>query len=258
MELVNELTSQDWGLVLSGGGGKGSYQIGVWKRLIEIGLFNRVRAIAGSSVGALNLVLFAYNNYQVANNIWSNIKPSQFLDMDISMIDFKQGLFKRDGLIELIDNFINLETVSKSNLDLFITASKCNKSGKSCDEIEYFKINGKTPGEIKDILLASSAMPYVYEHVNIDGVVYRDGGLQDNLPIKPIYDAGYRKIIIIPLSEVVEVDIAKFPNVTFLTISPTKSLGNLINGTLDFSKENSIERMALGYNDASNLFAHLM
>ena len=47
------------GLVLSGGGAKGAYQIGVWKALCEKGLDGDVAAISGTSVGAINAALFA-------------------------------------------------------------------------------------------------------------------------------------------------------------------------------------------------------
>ena len=40
------------GLVFSGGGGKGAYQIGVWKALREYGI--EADCVAGTSVGALN------------------------------------------------------------------------------------------------------------------------------------------------------------------------------------------------------------
>ena len=39
-------------LVLSGGGGRGSYQIGVWKALRDLGI--KFDIITGTSVGALN------------------------------------------------------------------------------------------------------------------------------------------------------------------------------------------------------------
>ena len=42
------------GLVFAAGGGKGSYEIGVWKYLHEIGLDQYVRAVSGTSVEALN------------------------------------------------------------------------------------------------------------------------------------------------------------------------------------------------------------
>lgn len=53
-----ENRKQDVGLVLSGGGGKGAYEIGVWKALDEYGVTPNIGAISGTSVGALNSALF--------------------------------------------------------------------------------------------------------------------------------------------------------------------------------------------------------
>ena len=67
------------GLVLAGGGGKGAYQIGVWKYLHECGLDRYVRAVSGTSVGSLNAALFASGDFQRAEDLWLNIQPSQIL-----------------------------------------------------------------------------------------------------------------------------------------------------------------------------------
>ena len=45
-------------LVLSGGGGKGAYEIGVWKAMRETGADKKIRAVSGASVGGLNGALF--------------------------------------------------------------------------------------------------------------------------------------------------------------------------------------------------------
>ena len=50
-------------VVLSGGGSKGAYQIGVWKYLEECGLAQHICAVSGTSVGALNAALFSTGNY---------------------------------------------------------------------------------------------------------------------------------------------------------------------------------------------------
>ena len=46
-------------LVLSGGGAKGAYQVGVWKAMTELGIAKDVRVISGTSVGGINAALFA-------------------------------------------------------------------------------------------------------------------------------------------------------------------------------------------------------
>ena len=47
------------GLVLSGGGGKGAYELGVWKALKELNLNKYISVFSGTSIGAFNAALFA-------------------------------------------------------------------------------------------------------------------------------------------------------------------------------------------------------
>ena len=47
------------GLVLSGGGAKGAYEVGVWQTLVDSGISKDIMAISGTSVGAINAALFA-------------------------------------------------------------------------------------------------------------------------------------------------------------------------------------------------------
>ncbi|HYG86904.1 MAG TPA: patatin-like phospholipase family protein [Azospirillum sp.] len=66
------------GLVLSGGGAKGAYQIGCWRALREAGI-PRFSVISGTSVGALNAALIAMGDYDVAAKLWEDISPDQVL-----------------------------------------------------------------------------------------------------------------------------------------------------------------------------------
>lgn len=50
---------QKIGLVLSGGG-KGAYEVGVWRAMEQLGLAKDIAAVSGTSVGALNAALFAH------------------------------------------------------------------------------------------------------------------------------------------------------------------------------------------------------
>ena len=58
-------------LVLSGGGAKGAYQIGVWKALKKLGV--KFDIVTGTSVGALNGTLIVQNEYRKAVKIWKKI-----------------------------------------------------------------------------------------------------------------------------------------------------------------------------------------
>ena len=67
------------GLVFAGGGGKGAYEIGVWKYLHEIGLDQYIRVVSGTSVGALNAALVVGSSYEVAEKLWMNIREDKIL-----------------------------------------------------------------------------------------------------------------------------------------------------------------------------------
>lgn len=242
-------TDKKWGLVLAGGGGKGSYQIGVIRAIREKLPGINITAVSGCSVGSLNMVLFLQDNQELAEEVWNNITPEQFLTPDLHIIDFKDGIMTRDGLLSIIDNKVNLNKVSQSNRILYAVVSKISLENNMKPEAEYLKLNKCSNDRIKDILLASSAIPYIYEPVNIDGVKYRDGGLADNLPIKPLYDMGIRNMIVAALSPDTKLPYDRYPGAEFIYIKPGRSLGDILSGTLDFNSSNAAVRMKMGYLD---------
>lgn len=61
--------SEPLALVLSGGGAKGAYEVGVWQELQAAGIASRVTAISGTSVGAINAALFA-TRPDAAETLW--------------------------------------------------------------------------------------------------------------------------------------------------------------------------------------------
>ena len=73
------------GLVLSGGGAKGGYEAGVYKALEEMGITERLTAFAGTSVGALNAVLFDCVG-SAAAEIWKSLRFTDMMMPDVSRI----------------------------------------------------------------------------------------------------------------------------------------------------------------------------
>ncbi|MDE5835270.1 MAG: patatin-like phospholipase family protein, partial [Ruminococcus sp.] len=72
------------GLVLSGGGAKGAYEIGVYKALSEIRADYYIDSIAGTSVGALNAVLMESCGAEYSEQIWRNLKITDMLNPNIN------------------------------------------------------------------------------------------------------------------------------------------------------------------------------
>ena len=58
-------------LVLSGGGSKGSYEIGVWKALRKLHI--KFDIVTGTSIGALNCALITQKSYYKALKLWNTV-----------------------------------------------------------------------------------------------------------------------------------------------------------------------------------------
>ena len=66
-------------LVLAGGGAKGSYQIGVWRALQELGWQPAI--ITGASVGTLNGCMFTLGKAREAEELWRSLEIHDVLEI---------------------------------------------------------------------------------------------------------------------------------------------------------------------------------
>lgn len=267
------------GIVFAGGGGKGSYEIGIWKYLEEIGLSRYVEAVSGTSVGALNAALFSGSSYEIAEDIWLNISqdkiltPKKYTKEEVCKVLLSAGLvgtastiflssfvplvlkkvlgdsfFSREGLEDIIEKARIFSRIQSGEIPCYVTCFNVSEK-----EPEYFKLSDYDNEDIVSLLLATSAIPVVFEKVDFHGKKYWDGGIPivgDNVPIKPLYDNGIEDIVVVHLDRETVIDKSKYPNAKIIEIVPSEDLGNLKNGTLDFSPEGSRERIELGYADA--------
>ena len=70
-------------LVLAGGGAKGSYQVGAWQALQELGWTPDI--ITGASVGALNGCLFTMGKSKEAEDLWRRLEIHDVLEVPDSL-----------------------------------------------------------------------------------------------------------------------------------------------------------------------------
>lgn len=242
------ILKNNYGIVLAGGGAKGAYQAGAIKALSEAGMLDLINFASGSSIGAINMCLLSQDNPTEGIKLWNSIDPLDIIDIDVNLIDGKEGIGSRDGLVEIINKNIDMEKIISSKINFYAAVSEFSKKNLE-PKAKYIYLNEYEPDMIMNILLASSALPVLYEPVDIEGVVYKDGGLTDNLPIKPLYDRGVRNFIIVLLSNTKKVPVENYPDADFIIIRPSISLGDLITGTLNFSKNEIKLREKLGYYD---------
>lgn len=251
------------GLVFAGGGGKGAYQVGVWKAIQEYELDQRITAVSGTSVGALNGVLFASSSVDRARDVWLNISPDKILSIDLSSWHRKfhnnffnipqstvelfagRGVFSRKGLTEIIQQSVHLSLINTHSMPVYATAYDAKTR-----QAHYFLLNRLSDEEKLKALLASAALPFVFDPVNIHNQTYWDGGLVDNTPITPLYDMGCSTILVVHLNRMAIIDKSKYPDAKIIEIFPKDSLGAFFDGTLDFSPANAQIRMEQGYRDA--------
>lgn len=267
------------GLVLAGGGGKGAYQIGVWRYLRETGIDRYVCAVSGTSVGALNAALFAAGDYEQAERIWRNIRPEiilppkKYTAEDVSRwleeagISGRKGAhppapalasalsarsgqslsFSREGLLQLMREGVDFSAIRNAAIPCYATCLAVPEL-----EVRRFDLRDYAPEEAQTILLASSAIPLVFESVEFGGQSYYDGGVPmvgDNTPVRPVFDQGVPYIIVVHLTQDVLLNHAKYPGSKLIEITPQTDLGGLTTGTLDFTAEGAARRMEQGYQD---------
>ena len=75
-------------LVLAGGGARGSYQVGVWRALTELGW--RPQIITGTSVGSLNGAMFALDLYETARDMWMSIRSQDVMELPEENADLSE------------------------------------------------------------------------------------------------------------------------------------------------------------------------
>lgn len=265
--VIGLCSAQEFGLVLSGGGGKGAYEVGVWKALNEYGVAQRITVISGSSVGGLNGALFACENIDTIEHIWKNIVPHK-LTMDKSS---KEVLISQDGLSDIID-FLHLSTLYKKTTpvvsvstvrDRFVLLKSIFSSPG--DYVHNFVLNDEYDDqERKKILLATSAVPLICDSIKLrDGYYYMDGGSEfmggDNMPIAPIFEHGKNisTVIVVYLDDSPDRRINKIDydkKCKIIEIIPTIKISQfLVEGALNFTYERISLLIDQGYEDACRI-----
>lgn len=202
-------------------------------------------------------------------------KLEKFFDrpLAVSLAQFalqmaQRGVFSREGLIGIIRQNGILSKISQSSIPCY---AACYNIGKG--KIDYFLLQQKRSREVLHILLASSALPFIFPPEEIYGMKYWDGGLKDNVPVRPLYKAGYRKFLIIHLDEedhnlfsltglftekdylVHKMD-PEYRDAVLVHFYPQKSLSGL-KGTLDFHPDSIQKKMEQGYIETKKRLATL-
>ena len=266
------------GLVFAGGGGKGAYEIGVWKAFKEFGIDKNISAVSGTSVGGLNGALFAKGDFKQGLKVWQEMSPDKILQVNpdkiISMLSKfnlpaniltmmanklgflkSEGIFSQSGLESIIKDSLK-DGELKDKIPFYICATNVSKS--SLKPI-YKKLNNLSYEDIVKYLLSTSAIPIAFPRTEIDGIELLDGYLTDNTPMKPLIEIEKcDKIIVVLLGRsenIVKVKQA-YPNVSFWEIVPSGDTKEMM-GSLDFKNETANNLIEMGYKDSIKILQNL-
>ena len=244
-------------VVLSGGGSKGSYEIGVWKALRRLHI--KYDIVTGTSIGALNGALMTQKTYLKALYIWHKLsleylfeqQPKSDTKKDILRL-YGDNFFKNGGMdikkIEsIIRKAINMKRFYKSDIDYgLITYNFSTKKPLVISKKDISK------DKLVDYLMASATCYPAFQMKDIDGDKYIDGGFYDNLPINLAIELGATEAIIVDLRAP---GLKKLPkeNIKTTYIKPK----NKISFFLDFNSKQAKINMNFGYNDTMKAFKRL-
>lgn len=254
------------GLVLEGGGARGSYHVGAIKALRKEHI--KIDYVVGTSIGSINGAFVASNDYKKLKRLWKSATSKELFGIDQNLIEvfknkhinkdaIKKGIqtiyqiIKNSGidisiLKELLIKNLDEEKIRKSNMDFGLVTYNMSRR----EQVQIFK-KDIPKGKIIEYLIASSYLPVFKLEKIIDENFYIDGGIFDRCPIDMLIDKNLDNIF------VVRAYLNKLPkfktNSNIVEIRPHKKLGSI----LSFNKNITSYNIKLGYYDTMKQLKHL-
>ena len=197
-------------LVLSGGGGRGAYHIGVLTYLDALDW--RPDLLIGTSIGAVNAASLGSGlPLSALRDRWLHLETGDVQKMradDVFIDNLVRGgkhVFDTSPLLEtlkghskkwlgrpwVIPEILNSE---EAHYDVWITAVEAEKR-----QLVYFN-NRAAPDLTAEHVQASCSIPLWYEPTEIDQTTYLDGGTIANTPFRKALELGATEIVVVLLA----------------------------------------------------------
>jgi len=91
-----------YGLVLEGGGAKGSYHVGAYRALLDLGI--KIDGVAGTSIGALNGAAIVQGDLSNLEKLWEETSIDTLFGINRNEMDKIKGLSLSKGNIPYLFN----------------------------------------------------------------------------------------------------------------------------------------------------------
>ena len=224
-------------LVLSGGGARGAYQVGVLKAMAEWLPEDApcpFEVLVGASAGALNATALAAratsfrDGVRSLEEVWSNFTVEQVFRADTRsmlgsgmrwffslltggwLVAPPRSMLDTSPLRELLAQVIPLEriaeNVAKGPLRAVAVATTSYASGQavaffdgaaSIESWHRVRRSGVRRTIDIDVLMASSAIPFMFPAGAIDGQYFGDGAMRQLAPLSPAVHLGANRVLVI-------------------------------------------------------------
>ena len=232
------------GLVLTGGGARAAYQVGVLKAIAEL-LPDKTRnpfpIICGTSAGAINAVSLACFSrdfgqaVQYLRHVWEGFHAHHVYRADPLGIgrtgahwlgalmagwivkSAPKSLLDNAPLAELLRNSLKLDdidaAVAAGALRAICITASGYASGQSVNfydgdaTIDAWTRHARVSSRVKlttEHMLASSAIPFIFPAVRLNREYFGDGSMRQLAPISPAIHLGASKILVIGAGRITE------------------------------------------------------
>lgn len=280
-EARREYTQPRIGLILAGGGARAAYQVGVLKAIARIrngSSDNPFPILCGTSAGAINATALAIYSADFQDavmrllHVWSNFRVDQVIRADALGIARSGGhwllammlgglgrynpvsLFNRAPLEVLLRRYLPFERIGESLRQGSLYALSVTASGyTSGQSVTFYQcadpvlpwrraIRVGCPMEITlDHLMASSAIPFIFEAVRINREYFGDGSMRQLAPISPALHLGAERVLVIGVRSTTPTEPPRERTTEYPSMA--QIAGNVLNSIFLDSLEVDLERL---------------
>ena len=227
------------GLILSGGGARAAYQVGVLAAIAELlpaGAINPFPVIVGTSAGAINAVSLASGAMDFTRAVehltlfWQGFESRRVLRSDWSGVLHQATRFFAHSLLglgshgpvalldssplrDLLQDRINFPGVEQAIAGHHLRAVAVTAFGYSSSQaVTFYQGKGTINGWLRhrrigmptaltvEHLLASSAIPLLFAPVKIGEEYFGDGAVRQSAPISPALHLGANRVLVVGVS----------------------------------------------------------
>jgi NTE family protein len=269
-------------LVLTGGGARAAYQIGVLSAITKFIPRNHgipFPILSGTSAGAINSTAlacyascfhlgvkkleWAWKNFNISSiyhsdpfNVFSHVGKGMLASFQAVYANKQpRSLLNNAPLRKLLTEIVDFKRIDNNIMRGYLSSVAVTASSYSSgDSISFYQSDGNTPnwlrarrrGEVSQLntqhLMASAAIPMIFPSAKIKNQHFGDGSIHQLSPLSPAIHLGAKKIFVIGVEQPKQVS----ANILDSQHPPTSGTiaGHLLDSIFADTMHSDLERMA--------------